>query len=194
MESLFYIYIASLLVGGTVVVLSALGGLGGADLDVGGDLDVDADVGAEVELGTDAGDAGHGISFLSILKIRRLFFFAFFFGLTGLLVGLGAEPIETLYTAIGMGVLCAWLGDWIISKMTQSSASGSLEPEDYIGLEAQVTVPIAGGQRGKISGIIKGHTVELLAQASQEDQELTPGAKVLVLSLEDGVAVVDRQQ
>jgi len=194
MESLFYIYIASLLVGGTVVVLSALGGLGDADLDIGGDLDIDADVGAEVELGADTGDVGHGISFLSILKIRRLFFFAFFFGLTGLLVGLGAEPVETLYTAVGMGVLCAWLGDWIISKMTHSSASGSLEPEDYIGLEAQVTVPIASGQRGKISGIIKGHTVELLAQASQEDQELTPGAKVLVLSLEDGVAVVDRQQ
>ena len=193
MESLFYAYIACLLVGSVVVVLSALGGLGGADIDV--DAGVDADVGGDADFAGDADIHGAGgVNVLSFLKIRRLFFFAFFFGLTGLLAGLTMEPAGTLFTALGAGLVCAWLGDWIISRLTASVASSSLEPEDYIGLEARVTVPIGSGGRGKIAGVLKGHSVEFLARASQEGQEFAPGAQVLVLSVEDGVAIVDVEQ
>lgn len=193
MDSLFYVYIAGLLVGGVVVLLSALGGLGGADIDV--DAGVDADIGGDADFAGDADIHGAGgVNVLSFLKIRRIFFFAFFFGLTGLLTGLGMGSVGTLLTALGTGLVCAWLGDWIISRLTTSAASSSLEPEDYIGLEARVTVPIASGGRGKIAGVLKGHNIEFLARASQEGQELAPGVQVLVLSVEDGVAVVDVQQ
>ena len=193
MESLFYAYIACLLVGSVVVVLSALGGLGGADIDV--DAGVDADVGGDADFAGDADIHGAGgVNVLSFLKIRRLFFFAFFFGLTGLLAGLNMEPAGTLFTALGTGLVCAWLGDWIISRLATSVASSSLEPEDYIGLEARVTVPIGSGGRGKIAGVLKGHHVEFLARASQDGQEFAPGSQVLVLSMEDGVAVVDVEQ
>lgn len=181
MESLFYIYIACLVVGGVVVLLSALNGLGG-------------EVGVDVDAGADTAHLGEGVSFLSFLKIRRFFFFAFFFGLMGLLGGLTMGTVNTLFTALGMGLLCAWLGDWIITRMTQSSATSALEPEEFIGLEAVVTVPISAGSCGKISGTLKGHTVELLAQGSGATQELTAGSKVLVLEMQDGVAVVDPQQ
>lgn len=188
MESLFYIYIACLVVGGVVVLLSALGGLGG-------EVGVDADVGGlDVDAGADTAHLGEGVSFLSFLKIRRFFFFAFFFGLMGLLGGLTMGTVNTLFTALGMGLLCAWLGDWIITRMTRSFATSALEPEDFIGLEAVVTVPIAAGSRGKVSGTLKGHTIELLAQSSGAAQELTAGSKVLVLEMQDGVAVVDPQQ
>jgi len=193
MESLFYLYLGSLLVGGVVVVLSALGGLGGADIHV--DAGVHADVGADVHFSGDADvHADGGVNVLSFLKIRRLFFFAFFFGLTGLLAGLTMGSTGTLSTALGTGLACAWLGDWIISRLAVSVASSSLEPEDYVGLEARVTVPIGSGGRGKIAGVLKGHHVEFLARASREGQEFAPGSQVLVLSMEDGVAVVDVEQ
>jgi len=182
MESLLFVYLACLIVGGVVVLLSALGGLGG-------DAGVDADAAVEA----DAADLGEGVRFLSFLKIRRFFFFAFFFGLTGLLGGMAMESVKTLLTALVMGIFCAWLGDWILTRMSASSASSALEPEDFVGLEAVVTVPISGSGRGKISSTVKGHTIELLAQSAKGAQDMDSGSKVLILEVQDGVAIVDPQ-
>ena len=182
MESMVYIYIAFLAVGGVVVVLSALGGLGG-------DMDVETGGG---EIGADVG-AGGALGFLALVKIRRLFYFAFFFGLAGLLGGLTMGPVTNLLVALGVGSGCAWLGDWIISRVAGSSATSGLLPEDYVGMQGRITVPLKAGGRGKVSGVMKGQMVELVAQAAAADMELGPGDQVLVLELRDGVALVDRQ-
>jgi hypothetical protein len=182
MESLLYVYVASLLVGGVVVVMSVLGGMGA-------DVDVDAGAGgatADVE-------AGGEFSLLAVMKIRRLFYFAFFFGLTGLLGGLTMGRASTLLVALGTGSGCAWLGDWIISRVAESSASSGLQPDDYVGMEGRVTVPLKVGGQGKVSGVLNGRTVELVAQAAADDMELEPGDQVLVLELREGVALVDKQ-
>lgn len=67
MDILFYIYLACFIVGGVVVLLSALGGAGG-------DMGVDAD----------AVDLGESLGLLSFLSTRKVFFFGCFFGLMGL--------------------------------------------------------------------------------------------------------------
>ena len=47
---------------------------------------------------------------LAFLQLRALFFFAFFFGLAGLLGSALIGSSAALLTALGTGVVCAFLG------------------------------------------------------------------------------------
>ena len=107
--------------------------------------------------------------------------------LGSLLMGPGAA----LFTALGSGVVCAFLGDWILSRLSISTADSSLGGADLIGLEAEVTVPIAVGSTGKISATVQGRTIELLARQANAQGPLNPGDRVLVIEIDDGVAIVD---
>lgn len=161
---LFYLYLSGLIVGGIAVGASLLGG--------------------------DGDGLGDGLRALAVLRLRLLFFFAFFFGLAGvvgsLLMGAGAA----LFTALGTGAVCSFLGDWVLHRLSGSSANSSLEGDDLIGLEAEVTVPIAAGRTGKISAVVQGRTIELLARRADAQGPLNPGDRVLVLEIDGGVAVV----
>ena len=55
-----------------------------------------------------------------------------------------------------------------------------------------VTVPIAEGARGKISCAVKGQTTELLARLPDGAAAASEGSRMLVLEVEDGVALVER--
>ena len=162
---LFYLYLSGLIVGGIAVGASLFGG--------------------------DSDGVGDGLRALAFLRLRLFFFFAFFFGLAGLLGSLLMAPSAALFTALGTGVVCAFVGDWILSRLSISTADSSLEGDDLIGLEAEVTVPIATGSTGKISATIQGRTIELLARRADAQGPLNPGTRVLVLEIRDGVAIVD---
>ncbi len=162
---LFYLYLSGLIVGGIAVGASLFGG--------------------------DGDGLGPGLQALAVLRLRLFFFFAFFFGLAGLLGSLLKTPGAALFTALGTGVVCAFLGDWILGRLSRTSADSSLAGDDLIGLEAEVTVPIAAGRTGKISATVQGRTIELLARRADAQGPLNPGDKVLVLEIDDGVAVVD---
>ena len=79
----------------------------------------------------------------------------------------------------------------MLGRLSGSSADSSLEGDDLIGLEAEVTVPIAPGSTGKISATVQGRTIELLARQANAQGPLNPGDRVLVIEVRDGVAVVD---
>ena len=161
----FYLYLSGLIVGGIAVGASLLGG--------------------------DGDGLGDGLRALAILRLRLLFFFAFFFGLAGVLGSLPMGAGAALFTALGTGAVCSFLGDWVLNRLSDSRADSSLEGDDLIGLEAQVTVPIALGGTGKISAVVQGRTIELLARRADAQGPLNPGERVLVLEIDDGVAVVD---
>lgn len=164
-----YLYWSGLIVGGIPVGASLVGSL------VGGDSD-----------GLD-----DGLQALAVLRLRLLFFFAFFFGLAGVLGSLLMGAGAALFTALGTGAVCSFLGDWVLNRLSGLSADSSLEGDDLIGLEAEVTVPIAEGSTGKISAIVQGRTIELLARRADAQGPLNPGDRVLVLEIDDGVVVVD---
>ena len=174
MELLFYIYLSCFVVGGAVVIMSALGGAGG-------------EVGVEVE----ATELGEGVQFLSFLSVRKVFFFLCFFGLMGL-GRLVMGTVATLVTSVAVGGVCAWLGDFALRALSGSNPSSAAEPRDYVGLEAVVTVPIAEGARGKISCVVKGRTTELLARLPEGAAAAPEGARMLVLEMEDGEALVEQ--
>ena len=160
-----YLYWSGLIVGGIAVGASLVGG--------------------------DGDGLGDGLRALAVLRLRLLFFFAFFFGLAGVLGSLLMGAGAALFTALGTGAVCSFLGDWVLNRLGGSSADSSLEGDDLIGLEAEVTVPIAQGSTGKISAIVQGRTIELLARRADAQGPLNPGDRVLVLEIDDGVAVVD---
>ena len=56
-------------------------------------------------------------------------------------------------------------------------------------MEAEVTVPIATGGTGEISGTVRGRTIELLARGSDALDPLNPGDRVLVIEVRDGGGV-----
>jgi len=159
-----YLYWSALIVGGIAVGASLFGG--------------------------DGAGLGAGLQVLAVLRLRLFFFFAFFFGLAGLLGSLLMGPGAALFTALGSGAVCALLGDWLLGSLSRSSADSSLASDDLIGLEAEVSVPIATGGTGKISATVQGRTIELLARQADAQGPLNPGDKVLVLEVDDGVAVV----
>ena len=161
----FYVYLSGLIVGGIAVAASLFGG--------------------------DGDGLGEGLQSLAVLRLRLFFFFAFFFGLAGMLGSLLMGPGAALFTALGSGVVCAFLGDWILSRLSISTADSSLGGADLIGLEAEVTVPIAVGSTGKISATVQGRTIELLARQASAQGPLNPGDRVLVIEIDDGVAIVD---
>ena len=160
-----YLYLSGLIVGGIAVGASLFGG--------------------------DGDGVSDGLQALAFLRLRLFFFFAFFFGLAGMLGSLLMGPSAALFTALGTGVVCSLLGDWMLGRLSGSSADSSLEGDDLIGLEAEVTVPIATGSTGKISATVQGRTIELLARQANPQGPLNPGDRVLVIEVRDGVAVVD---
>lgn len=160
-----YLYWSGLIVGGIAVGASLIGG--------------------------DGEGLGDGLRALAVLRLRLLFFFAFFFGLAGVLGSLLMGTGTALFTALGTGAVCSFLGDFVLNRLSGASADSSLEGDDLIGLEAEVTVPIAIGSTGKISAIVQGRTIELLARRADAQGPLNPGDRVLVLEIDDGVAVVD---
>ena len=99
--------------------------------------------------------------------------------------------LTTLLVSLGVGALCAWLGDLLLRHLADSSYSSAVEPEDYLGREATITVPISAGGHGKIFCVLKGQTTELLARLPEDARGACSGRRVLILEVENGVATVE---
>ena len=95
-----YLYLSGLIVGGIAVGASLFGG--------------------------DGDGVSDGLQALAFLRLRLFFFFAFFFGLAGMLGSLLMGPSAALFTALGTGVVCSLLGDWMLGRLSGSSADSSL--------------------------------------------------------------------
>ena len=79
-----YLYLSGLIVGGIAVGASLFGG--------------------------DGDGVSDGLQALAFLRLRLFFFFAFFFGLAGMLGSLLMGPGAALFTALGSGVVCCLVG------------------------------------------------------------------------------------
>lgn len=196
------IYLVSLLVGGFFVLLSMIGGdAADADADAEVDFDADFDLDAEVDFDvdadfdTDAGaDIGGGVGFIDLLSVRALFLFAAFFGLTGVALGwVGTlEPIRALL-AVGMGLITGLGGNYLIKRVGYAHVSSNVSTSDMRGKTAHVLLPFEAGEKGKISLVVKGNRVQLLARSlGDEVPAFERGEEVVVVRLDGGIAEVVR--
>lgn len=188
------IYLICLLVGGFFVLLSMLGG---------GDTDVDADMGAEIDVDLDGdtaltgGDhgagAGAGPGLVDVFSVRALFLFAAFFGLTGMALSLlgGGEPITGIL-ALLVGLVTGLGGNYVIQRVGYEHISSDVTSSDLKGQTGKVLVPFDGERKGKISIVARGHRLQLVARAfeNQTIDAFKPGDEVVVVRVDGAIAEV----
>ena len=184
------VYWVSLVIGGIFVLLSMIGG-GEADLDADVDADFDLDADADFDLDADS-DISAGPGLVDIFSLRTVFLFAFFFGLSGVLLPLsGAADLMVLLLSLGLGSFVSVAGSYLIKRVGYAHISSDVTGGDLQGTPAKVLIPFGTSDQGKISLIAKGQRMQLTACAF-EDEENTfdVGDEVLVVRMDGRVAQV----
>lgn len=208
---LLYIYIASLIVGGILLGASLFFGHDSHDTDVdahidadldadtGVDIDVDAEADADVDADADADvHVGDGLEvsdfWLPFVSLRFWVFFLTFFGLTGTilqLLGL-AGATTTLIASIGVGFVCGFGAAFVVQRLRRSEVGRAMDLKDYRGLDAQVLLPVAKDDKGKVRVTLpSGQLVDLIA-VTDDAKPLERGTKALVVEVKEGKASVTR--
>lgn len=189
------IYLISLIVGGFFVLLSIFGGDAEADSDVDFDLDADADF--DLDAGDSdfdmATDIGAGPGFVDLFTIRALFLFAAFFGLTGTLLSLtDLNPVMTAVLSASLGLMIGLGGNYIIKRVGYEQVSSDITTADMKGVTGKVLIPFSAGERGKVSLVVKGNQLRLIARSLDENstEEFAPGDEVVVVRTDNGVVEV----
>ena len=199
-------YIVSAIVGGGLILLSALGGISQGLMD-GLDASTDFDTDHEIDFDNDISvDADHDLSlenhgdmasdlaptadfWLPFLSLRFWVYAFGGFGVIGTLftvLGL-ANPVVTLWSAIGFGAAIGTTVAFIIRKIKVSEVDGQVREKDFLGVSAQLTVAPRNGEPGKVRMTIKGETIDMLALPHQ-GADLERGEEVVVVGV-DGTRV-----
>ncbi|MCM1982539.1 NfeD family protein [Lyngbya confervoides] len=197
------IYWICFTVGGIFVLLAAIGGIDGAEIDgadVGlwGEPEFDSTgIDADAELVDPQNQRSDRLipsrrqrwRFNPLLLLRTIKFWTFgccFFGLTGLLFTafqpqLGARVI--LIIALLMGLLVGSMIAIALEVLRQRNPDGFLQPEDLIGQVGTVELPIDMDHRGKIRIQINDGSREMIARTS-DTRSLSVGESVVVVGIE----------
>ena len=188
------IYILCLVVGGTFVVLSAIGGLDGADFATDIDAELDAEPDSElddIDIGTYGTQASsskqRGKLWLPLFSLRFWTFALCFFGLTGLLVSLAQPDFaggSIVLIAVAMGLLCGAAAAFVLRSLGSNQVNSLTRPEELTGQVGIVEVPFDANTRGKVRLAIRGSTVGFFA-FTQEQRQFQAGESVLVVGLEN---------
>ena len=201
--SLYDIYMASSILGGGYVVVSAVlgnfhfsagGDAGGGDIGHGG---VDAG-GADVDAGV--GDVGHDVGHdtgqvVDATDERRRAFSAFSptivasfmtgFGVVGLVLQKGYQWDQmSALPAVGGGLVFSFMLMTVYNKLA-AAASGSSHAavRDLIGLRSEVTTPIGADSPGEVTYVLKGSRFSRSAH-SANGQAIDRGETVTIEAIE----------
>ena len=161
-----YLYLASLVVGFLLALVTVIAGDFGGDhdisldhdVDLGLDVDHDISIDADTDVDFDHGDLGAGAT-VSPLSMPIIASFLTFFGGTGLVAdqGMHMPPLMSVPVAsfVGIGVAAvAFVGLAKLFIATQGTAHGRIG--EMVGLEAEVITPIAADTIGEIAFNFKG--------------------------------------
>lgn len=180
---LLTLYTAAFVVGGGLVLLSAFLGDGDA------------------EGGTDAGHDGHdghdGGSldgpWLPFLSIRFWIFTLCFFGMMGLATHfLAAVPVLIeLAASTAVGVTAGLGVSWGVRRLQLSGSDSSVRPNDLIGREIQILLPISRERPGKIRVLVGVRQIDMTA-STDEAVPIVPGDLATVIELDGTTARVVR--
>jgi len=202
-------YLFALVVGGGLLLLSAFSDFfGDADVDT-GDVDFDAsgfdldtdglDLDTDgLDLDTDGLDAdaltgpAGGAHGLKILSLRSITYLLFGIGATGtILTWLGANPILTGVAAAVAGILTMTLVLTAFRYLARTESGGLEGERGFIGLPAEITVPINAQGRGRVLVRRRDRTYELAARPFEaRDGSPADWRSVVVVDMEGGVALV----
>ncbi len=183
------VYIFFAVIGGGLIVMSLFGGDHEHGVDVGHDTDVGHDMDHDVDHGH---DGGHGDGpWLLFFSLRFWTYLIGVFGIAGALLTLfsdSKEPMTALLSG-GAGLISGLIASSIVQLIRRSEADSTARDNDFLGLRAQVTVPIREQQMGRIRATVKGERIDVLA-VTEEPLALPEGSEVVIVGMENGRATV----
>lgn len=189
MLSLYVVYLACLLFGGLLLLVSIFFG---GDSDMGFDLEVDADLDADFDAAAEVSGEGM-IAAVKFLSFRNIVFFIAFFGLAGsLLTWMKFNAILTFLAAVAMGLFAAFLGHAAMTYLKKSESGAGTNLRELEGRKAAVLVNVSREHRGKISVSAKDRVFQLLAAVAEESSRdhFDHGDAVTIVRVENGTAFV----
>jgi hypothetical protein len=190
------LYIVTAIIGGGLMLLSALSGLG-AHLDVAQHLGFgehsigDHDAGGHDHGGGDTDSPALWIPFLSI----RFWTYAIgTFGVIGVLLTWLTRSHEPLVAGISgaMGLLMGLVAAGAFRLAQKYQSSSAVGTGDYVGSEAHVLVAVRPGHPGKVRMSIRGDLIDMIAMG-EGDSSIEAGEQVFVTGLEGNQVRVARQ-
>ncbi len=200
------VYIFSLVLGGSFLLVSVLGDVFDTGVDV--DSDFDADLALDAGDATDAldagdasdaadaghaGDAAQGTAAAKIFSIRGLIYGLFGFGAVGSAVTWlgGTGFVATLVSAIVGGLLTGGMVTVLFNWLKASSASNRHSDSGFVGLRGTITLPVGDGSVGTVVVERGGRRISLRALPWGSAEGDPDGWRdVVVMEMDQGVARV----
>ncbi len=179
------LYIVTAIIGGALILISALSG--------GHDTDHDFDAGHDVDVGGHDVDAGHGDhdadvvsgAWLPFFSLRFWTYFAAAFGIIGLLLTIlnAADATMTALLAIGGGFITGMLVAWIMRWLKSASTTDGASIHDLLGKQAKMLVGARPESMGKVRIEAKGEIIDMIAVAD-DGGAIEAGEEVLVVGVD----------
>jgi len=203
------VYIFSLVLGGSFLLVSLLGDVFDAEADL--DADFDADLALDVGDAADALDAadavgagdavdalevadtGHGTAAAKIFSIRGLIYALFGFGAVGsALTWLGQSGVlTTLVAAVVGGLLAGGMVTLLFNWLKSTGARSGAGDAGFVGLQGTVTLPVGEDSAGKVVVERGGRRISLRALPwPGAEGEASTWRDVVVMEMDRGVARV----
>lgn len=192
--------------GGIFVFLAVIGGIDGADFDVGADIglfepelefdspgiDADAEVYDEKDPRQEATDVPRSRSrpFNLLLIFKTIKFWTFglcFFGLTGLLFSWfvpNLSPPMILAIAVVMGLLIGGGMASVLQLLRYQNVNSLVKPGELVGQIGTVEIPFDQNSRGKVRLHYSGNIREMVARTS-DTRSLESGDTIVVVGIEE---------
>ena len=141
-------------------------------------------------LSQDPRRAGLNLGLRALATARTLVYFCFGFGPIGWIAhSLGSSPLASLLWSVPTGALFAATG--LALRHFQGTVLDSQVREEELLMEpAEVIVPIARGQMGKVRVTIGGRWVERYARAQGAGESFPMGASVRIVSMTEECVIV----
>jgi membrane protein implicated in regulation of membrane protease activity len=128
-------------------------------------------------------DSAPGFGWAPIGSLRFWVFLCTFGGGAGYaLTVMGSSELEAGVGAVTVGWISGALAVGIIRRLTTTSASSSIEPNELIGMIGTLQLPVAAGKPGKVRVEIKGRAEDFVAYLVDDEAPLATGATVLIVA------------
>ncbi len=194
------VYIASLVLGGGLLMFSVAAGgdADGADAGDLGDVDIDLDVDADADgdLFVDgAGDSAFGLSTWLSLRFG-IFFLAIMGGIgTALVFMTDVAPPWIAIVAGGAGIVGGQVVQQLFRIIKKTGGNSATRHEDYVDRAARVSVAVAPGRTGEVSAEVARAERFIPAMARRSDDSFEVGDRVVIVAYNNGVAeVISREE
>jgi len=195
------VYVVSLIVGGGLLLVSALfGHHSNGSFDVDASAGAGFDVDASADVGHVSADHGHNVGGVGGLagwfSVQFVIFFLAMFGLIGTTLTwmTTISDTATFIAAFLGGLLIGQVAHQVLRALKRSGSTGEVVARDFLNCSARVSVAIEPSRRGEVSVQVRGGERFVCASSKRPGDRFATGDQVVIVNFHQGVAEVVSQQ